>query len=90
MNLCSGVSVAITGPAVFQFTCPSSPDRHREASAIFNTYKPDNVDDSRVSDEDVGKLLYDRIARFLADLDMPRGISALGSVCRKKFLLLVF
>lgn len=75
---CSGVSVAITAPAVFQFTTPSSPDRHREASAIFNRYKPDNIDDSKISDEDVGKVLYDRIARFLVDLDMPRGIGALG------------
>ncbi|KAK9900846.1 Dehydroquinate synthase-like protein [Cystobasidium minutum MCA 4210] len=73
-----GVSVAITAPAVFQFTTPSSPDRHREVSAIFNRYKPDNVDDSKISDEDIGKVLYDRIARFLVDLDMPRGIGALG------------
>lgn len=30
-------------------------------------------------DADVGKLVYDRIARFLGDvLDMPRGLSAIG------------
>jgi hydroxyacid-oxoacid transhydrogenase len=75
---------------VFQFTTPSSPDRHREASALFNQYKPDNVDDSKVSDEDVGKLLYDRIARFLADLDMPRGIGALGYVACIRKILAVF
>ena len=73
-----GMSVALTGPAVFRWTTPSSPDRHREASGIFNEYKPDNTDDSRLSDEDVGEVLHDRIAKFLVDLDQPRGLSGLG------------
>lgn len=72
------MSVALTGPAVFQWTTPSSPDRHREASAIFNEYKKDDTDDSRLSDEDVGAVLHDRIAKFLVDLDQPRGLSGLG------------
>lgn len=73
-----GVSVAMTGPAVFEWTAPSSPDRHREAAAIFNRYKPDGIDEERVSDHDIGQLLHDRIARFLVDLDLPRGLKSMG------------
>jgi len=73
-----GVSVAITGPSVFEWTTPSAPDRHRQASSLFNEYKPDDVQDDRLSDENVGGLLHDRIARFLVDLDQPRGLKGLG------------
>lgn len=73
-----GISVALSGPAVFEFTAPSSPERHREAAALFGALQSDNVQDDRVSDDDIGKLLKDRIARFLADLNVPRGLSAIG------------
>jgi len=73
-----GVSVALTGPAVFQFTAPSAPDRHREAAAIFNGFQPDNIQDDRVSDADIGQLLHDRIARFLVGVGVPRGLNAIG------------
>lgn len=63
---------------MFSYTAPSSPDRHREAAEIFNGFQPDNIDTSRVKDEDVGKLLFDRIARFLVGLDVPRGLAAIG------------
>ena len=66
------------GPSVFEFTAPSSPDRHREAAQIFNMYQPDDVQEARVSDDDIGKLLYDRIARFLVGLGLPRGLNAIG------------
>lgn len=73
-----GISVALTGPAVFSFTAPSAPDRHRAAAEIFNEFEPDGIDTSRVSDADIGPLLHDRIARFLVGLDVPRGLSAIG------------
>lgn len=73
-----GIAVALTGPAVFSYTAPSAPDRHREAAVIFNNYKPDGIDTSRVSDADIGQLLFDRIARFLVGLDVPRGLGAIG------------
>jgi len=73
-----GISVALTGPAVFSFTAPSSPDRHRAAAVIFNEFQPDGIDTSRVSDADIGPLLHDRIARFLVGLDVPRGLKAIG------------
>jgi hydroxyacid-oxoacid transhydrogenase len=75
-----GISVALTGPAVFEFTAPSAPDRHREAAAVFNMFERDGVQDDRVSDADIGKLLNDRIARFLVGLGVPRGLSAIGCV----------
>ncbi|GAA5922051.1 hypothetical protein JCM1841_003134 [Sporobolomyces salmonicolor] len=77
-----GISVALTGPAVFQFTAPSSPDRHRAAANIFEDLAPDHVKDhidtSRVPDADIGPLLHDRIARFLIELDVPRGLKKVG------------
>ncbi|KAK4699696.1 hydroxyacid-oxoacid transhydrogenase, partial [Phenoliferia sp. Uapishka_3] len=73
-----GISVALTGPAVFSFTAPSAPDRHRQAAEIFNEFQPDGIDTSRVADVDIGPLLHDRIARFLVGLDVPRGLNAIG------------
>ncbi|KAK4056198.1 hypothetical protein OIO90_002639 [Microbotryomycetes sp. JL221] len=73
-----GISVALTGPAVFNFTAPSAPDRHRIAAEIFNEFQPDDIDTSRVPDSDLGMLLHDRIARFLVGLDVPRGLKAIG------------
>lgn len=77
-----GIAVALSGPAVYQFTALTSPDRHREAAKIFNEFQPDAIDDSRIKDEDIGKLLSDRIARFLVGLDVPRGLEAIGYTVR--------
>ena len=72
----------MTGPAVFQFTAPSSPSRHRTVANIFESLAPDHlkdhVDISRMPDSDIGPLLHDRIARFLVELDVPRGLKKLG------------
>ncbi|KAM0751574.1 putative alcohol dehydrogenase [Meredithblackwellia eburnea MCA 4105] len=73
-----GISVALTGPAVFNFTAPSAPDRHRAAAEIFNEFQPDGIDTSRIPDSDIGPLLHDRIARFLVGLDVPRGLEKVG------------
>ncbi|KAJ3563843.1 hypothetical protein NP233_g8670 [Leucocoprinus birnbaumii] len=73
-----GVSVALTGPAVFQFTAPSAPDRHREALAIFNSTTVSDPYISRIPDSDIGKHLYESIARFLDSLSVPRGLKAVG------------
>lgn len=65
--------MALTGPAVFQFTAPSSPSRHREALSIFL-----GSSSSDLRDEDVGDALFDAIAKFLDGLGVPRGLSAVG------------
>ena len=71
-------SVALTGPAVFQFTSPSSPSRHREALAIFNRTTPSDPSIASIPDADVGAHLYEAIARFLDGIDVPRGLKAIG------------
>ncbi|KAL5530055.1 hypothetical protein ACEPAF_6312 [Sanghuangporus sanghuang] len=73
-----GISVAVTGPSVFRFTSPSSPDRHREALAIFHDTTPSDPSISRIPDADIGSHLYDAIARFLDGLGVPRGLEAVG------------
>ncbi|KAF7301672.1 alcohol dehydrogenase [Mycena indigotica] len=73
-----GISVAITGPAVFQFTAPSSPDRHRQVLAVFNNTSPSDPSITRIPDSEIGAHVYDTIARFLDGLGVPRGLKALG------------
>lgn len=63
---------------VFQFTAPSAPDRHREILAIFNNTTISDPSISRISDSDIGKHLFESIARFLDELDIPRGLKAVG------------
>ncbi|KAI0307098.1 iron-containing alcohol dehydrogenase 1 [Multifurca ochricompacta] len=64
-----GISVALTGPAVFQFTAPSSPEKHRQALAVFKQTTP--LDQSITS-------IPDAIASFLDGLGVPRGLEAVG------------
>lgn len=73
-----GVSVALTGPAVFQFTAPSSPDRHREALAVFNGVTVTDPSITSIPDSEVGAYLYESIASFLDGLGVPRGLKAVG------------
>lgn len=75
-----GISVALTGPAVFEFTAPSAPERHRQIAAIFAGYETagESTEMQRLPDHEIGQLVYDRIAAFLADLGVPRGLSQLG------------
>ncbi|TFK55701.1 Dehydroquinate synthase-like protein [Heliocybe sulcata] len=73
-----GVSVALTGPSVFQFTAPSSPDRHREALAIFNNTTVSDPSMASIPDSEIGSYLFESIARFLDGLGVPRGLKAVG------------
>ncbi|KAH7097439.1 alcohol dehydrogenase [Auriculariales sp. MPI-PUGE-AT-0066] len=73
-----GISVALTGPAVFRFTAPSAPERHRELLRIYRDYLPANVDSERIAEADIGPAVYDAIARFLDVLGVPRGLTAVG------------
>lgn len=68
-----GVSVAVTSPAVFQFTAASNPERHLQAAEAFG------VDVSNAKKESAGEILADALRKFLADLgDQPAGLKALG------------
>ncbi|TRM67584.1 alcohol dehydrogenase [Schizophyllum amplum] len=73
-----GVSVALTGPAVFQFTAPSNPQRHRQVLSVFHKVSESDPSIARIPDADVGLHLYEAIARFLDDLGVPRGLKAIG------------
>ncbi|KAH9999944.1 iron-containing alcohol dehydrogenase 1 [Russula vinacea] len=73
-----GISVALTGPAVFQFTAPSSPDRHRQALAVFKQTTLLDQSITSIPDSAVGCHLFEAIASFLDDLGVPRGLEAVG------------
>ncbi|KIP12707.1 hypothetical protein PHLGIDRAFT_123800 [Phlebiopsis gigantea 11061_1 CR5-6] len=73
-----GVTVALTGPAVFQFTAPSAPARHREALAVFRHTTPADPAVAAIPDSAVGAHLFEAIARFLDVIDVPRGLAAIG------------
>ncbi|KAJ3205470.1 Hydroxyacid-oxoacid transhydrogenase, mitochondrial [Dinochytrium kinnereticum] len=67
-----GISVAVTSPAVFNFTSTACPDRHLEAAQIFG------ADITNAKQADAGLILADALRRFLSKLDVPDGLSALG------------
>ncbi|EMD40675.1 hypothetical protein CERSUDRAFT_111255 [Gelatoporia subvermispora B] len=73
-----GVTVALPAPAVFQFTAPSSPSRHREALAIFNGVSISDPSITSIPDSEIGAHLFEAIARFLDNLGVPRGLKAVG------------
>jgi len=73
-----GITVALPAPAVFQFTAPSSPSRHREVLAIFNGVSISDPSITAIPDSAIGAHLFEAIARFLDNLGVPRGLKAVG------------
>jgi len=71
------VAVSLTAPAVFSFTAPSSPARHREALGVF-LGKERSHELNHVRDEDVGRALSEEISKFLDLVGVPRGLSKVG------------
>ena len=67
-----GMSVALPAPAVFRFTASANPERHLQAAALLG------VDVSKVSADDAGKVLADRILTFMQELKMPNGLYEVG------------
>jgi hydroxyacid-oxoacid transhydrogenase len=63
---------------VFQFTAPSSPARHRQALAILKSTTLSDSSITNIPESEIGAYLYEAIARFLDDLDVPRGLKAVG------------
>ncbi|WVR07140.1 hypothetical protein IAU60_004181 [Kwoniella sp. DSM 27419] len=72
-----GVAVSLTAPAVFAFTAPSSPQRHRDALSIF--LGPARAHElGAIRDEDIGRALSEEITKFLDKVEVPRGLSQVG------------
>ncbi|KAJ2089083.1 hypothetical protein GGI09_006310 [Coemansia sp. S100] len=67
-----GISVAVTSPAVVEFTGSMYPERHLEIARILG------ADTTNAKLEDAGAILGDALRGFLRDLGVPDGISAFG------------
>jgi hydroxyacid-oxoacid transhydrogenase len=67
-----GISVILNAPAVFRFTGSARPDRHLQAAEALG------VDISRANLSDAGKILADRIIRFMHRIKTPNGLRAIG------------
>ena len=67
-----GTSVILNAPAVFRFTASACVQRHLRAAEILGA-------DIRNADPgNAGSILADQIIRYMKDLDVPNGLSAIG------------
>jgi len=67
-----GLSVALNAPAVFRFTGPAAPERHRRAAELIG------LDAAGVPDDAVGDLLADGIVAVMKQAGLPNGLAAVG------------
>ena len=65
-----GMSVALNAPAVFRFTAPAAPERHRRAAELIGL--------DVAGEDDAGELLAGAITALLRRLGMPNGLAAVG------------
>ena len=67
-----GISTALTAPACFRFTTPTSPDRHASIAELLGV----NVEG--LSASDAAMMLPEAIIRLMRDIGCPNGLSAVG------------
>jgi len=67
-----GISTALTAPACFRFTAPTSPDKHARIAELLGV----NVDG--LSASDAAMVLPEAIIRLMRDIGCPNGLSAVG------------
>jgi hydroxyacid-oxoacid transhydrogenase len=67
-----GMSVVLSAPAVFRFTAPADPERHRYAAGLMG------LDKAAASDEEVGELLADALISLMQKAGLPNGLAAVG------------
>ena len=67
-----GMSVVLNAPAVFRFTAPADPERHRLAAELMG------LDASGTRTDEVGDLLAGALIAFMQKAGMPNGLAAVG------------
>jgi alcohol dehydrogenase class IV len=72
-----GESVALTAPAAFRFTFPSSPERHLRAAALLD---PAASQSSTSDSGDQRERLPRAIISLMRDIGLPNGIGAVGFI----------
>jgi alcohol dehydrogenase class IV len=67
-----GISTALTAPACFRFTAPTSPAKHARIAELLG------ASTGGLSVSDAANLLPEAIVRLLKDVGCPNGLSAVG------------
>jgi hydroxyacid-oxoacid transhydrogenase len=67
-----GMSVVLNAPAVFRFTAPADPQRHRYAAGLMGLHT------TAADADEVGDLLADALIALLRRAGMPNGLAAVG------------
>ena len=67
-----GMSVILNAPAVFRFTAPTNPERHRQAAEIMG------VKSTKADTEYAGYLLGKAITNIVRKINIPNGLGAIG------------
>ncbi|MQF98194.1 MAG: iron-containing alcohol dehydrogenase [SAR202 cluster bacterium] len=67
-----GMSVILNAPAVFRFTAPTNPERHRNAAEIMG------IKSTKADNEYAGYLLGKAITNIVKKINIPNGLGAIG------------